>query len=209
MGTEEHQRRRSTVAGERWRWRARAEWRELDDSCGKRSERLLLRTDSEVVRCTGAAACAARGAEVAACRQRLADSSTLRWRRPRSYRACDASVRAPARGVAHGVAAACATRGGRGGQVATVGGRSHDRGFVRTRVGRCRFERVGTVALGRAQSQFQTVFLINQIASTLCNSDSLPSLIPKIFKLCKGLDLNVMNNFVHWLNFQFPLYLLI
>jgi hypothetical protein len=55
---------------------------------------------------------------------------------------------------------------------------------------------VGTVALGRAQSQFQTVFfLINQIASTLCNSDSLPSLVPKIFKLCKGLDLNVMNNF--------------
>jgi hypothetical protein len=89
------------------------------------------------------------------------------------------------------------------------GGRGHDQGSVRTRAGRCRFEQVGTVALGRAQSQFQTVFLINQIASTLCNSDSLPSLVPKIFKLCKGMDLNVMNNFVHWLNFQFPLHLLI
>jgi hypothetical protein len=68
---------------------------------------------------------------------------------------------------------------------------------------------ISTVVLGRAQSQFQTVFLINQIASTLCNSDSLLSLVPKIFKLCMGLDLNVMNNFDHWLSFQFPLYLLI
>jgi hypothetical protein len=53
----------------RWRWRARAEWRELDGSYEKRSERLLLRTDSERVSARAVAACAARGAEVAAGRQ--------------------------------------------------------------------------------------------------------------------------------------------
>jgi hypothetical protein len=61
-------------------------------------------------------ACAVHGAKVAAGQQRSADSSALRWWRPRSCRARDASVRAPARGVAHGVAAACAARGGREGR---------------------------------------------------------------------------------------------
>jgi hypothetical protein len=89
------------------------------------------------------------------------------------------------------------------------GGRGHNRGSVKTRAGCCRFERVRTVALGRAQITVPNRFPINQIASTICSSDSLPSLGPKIFKLCKALDLNMMNNFVHWLNFQFPLYLMI
>jgi hypothetical protein len=68
-----------------------AEWQELDSSCGKRSERLLLRTGSEGVRCTGSGCmCGAwsRGGgwsaaighqqclEVAAGRQR---STTRRW----------------------------------------------------------------------------------------------------------------------------------
>jgi hypothetical protein len=53
------------------------------------------------------AACAARGVEVAAGRQRRPSGD----RRPHSYHAHGASIRAPARGVAHEVAAACASRG--------------------------------------------------------------------------------------------------
>jgi hypothetical protein len=51
MGPEEHQRRRSTVAGAWWRWWARVEWRELDGNCGESSDRLLFRTEGEGVRC--------------------------------------------------------------------------------------------------------------------------------------------------------------
>jgi hypothetical protein len=51
MGPEEHQRRRSTVAGARWRWWARVEWRELDGNCGESSDRLLFRTEGEGIRC--------------------------------------------------------------------------------------------------------------------------------------------------------------
>jgi hypothetical protein len=53
------------------------------------------------------AACAARGVEVAVGRQRRPSGG----RRPRSYRLHGPSIRAPARGVAHGVAAACASGG--------------------------------------------------------------------------------------------------
>jgi hypothetical protein len=51
MGPEEHQRRLSTVARARWRWRDRVEWRELDGNCGESSDRLLFRTEGEGVRC--------------------------------------------------------------------------------------------------------------------------------------------------------------
>jgi hypothetical protein len=80
MGPEEHQRRWSMVAGERWQWRGRAEWQELDGSCGKRSERLLLRTDSKGVRCTGGGCMCGAWSGGAAGRQRSADSGALRWR---------------------------------------------------------------------------------------------------------------------------------
>jgi hypothetical protein len=113
--------------------------------------------------------------------------------------------------------AAWATCGGREGQVARGGlvgtatrwWCSHDRCSLRTRTGRCRFERVGIVALGRVQFKDPNRFPFIQIASKLCNSNSLHSQGPNIFKLCKVLYFNMMNNFVHWLNFQFPLYLMI
>jgi hypothetical protein len=121
------------------------------------------------------------------------------------------------RGGARGGSASWAARGGREEQVAGGGpigtttrqwcGR--DRRSVRTRAGHCRFVRVRTEAPGRAQFIVPNCFPFIQIASKLCNSNSLPSQGPKIFKLCKVLDLNMMNNFVHWLNFQFPMYLMI
>jgi hypothetical protein len=133
----------------RWRWRARAEWRELDGSYEKRSERLLLRTDSERVSARAAAACAARGAEVAAGWQGRSTAAPCGGRRPCSCHVRDSSTRAPAMGVAHGVAAACSACGGRE-QVAAVGAvaGSRRRRTVRTarvqasdRVGR--FNQVG------------------------------------------------------------------
>jgi hypothetical protein len=55
------------------------------------------------------AACVARGADVVAGRQRRREVVAVVTQ---LSRACDASVRAPTRGAAHGVVAACATRGG-------------------------------------------------------------------------------------------------
>jgi hypothetical protein len=86
---------------------------------------------------------------------------------------------------------ACAWRPG--GQVAqgsptgtaTWRWRDRDRRSVRMRTGRNRFERVGTVALGRAQFKVPNRSPFIPIASKLCNSNSLPSQRPKIFKLCK------------------------
>jgi hypothetical protein len=43
----------------------------------------------------------------------------------------------------------------------------------------------------------------------LANSNKLPSLSPKIFKLGMKLRFNKLNNFVNWPNFKFPLYLMI
>jgi hypothetical protein len=98
-------------------------------------------------------------------------------------------------------------RGGPAG-MATRQWRSHDRRSVRTCDGHCRFSG-SAVALGRAQFTVPNHFSFIPIASKLCNSNYLPSHGPKIFKLCKVLDLNMVKNFVHWINFQFPLYLMI
>jgi hypothetical protein len=49
MGPEEHQTRRSMMAGARWRWRARVKWRELDGNCGESRDRLLFRTEGKGV----------------------------------------------------------------------------------------------------------------------------------------------------------------
>jgi hypothetical protein len=37
------------------------------------------------------------------------------------------------------------------------------------------------------------------------NSNSLPFRVPKKFKLCKMLGLNMLNNFLHWTNFKFAM----
>jgi hypothetical protein len=113
------------------------------------------------------------------------------------------------KGGARGGGTAWAARGGKEEQVAWGGPagmttrwrRGRDRRSIRMCVGRCRFERVWTVALGRAQFIVPNCFPFIQITSKLCNSNSLPFQGPKIFKLCKVLNLNMMNNFVHWLNF--------
>jgi hypothetical protein len=113
--------------------------------------------------------------------------------------------------VLHGPRVEAGRARGTGGLTGTTTRRWHgrDRRCVRTCIERYRFERVGTVALGRAQFTVPTHFPFIPIASKLWNSNSLRSQGPKIFKLCKVLDLNMMNNFVHWLNFQFPLYFMI
>jgi hypothetical protein len=80
MGLEEHQRRRSTVVGARWRWRARVEWRELDGNCGESSDRLLFRTEGEGLRCR-AGGCM-RGAWKSGGRWVAAQLSHTRGQRP-------------------------------------------------------------------------------------------------------------------------------
>jgi hypothetical protein len=88
----------------------------------------------------------------------------------------------------------------RGGPVGTATRRRYgcDRRSVRTRAGRCRFERVRSVALGRAQFTDPNCFPFFQIVSKLCNSNSLRSQVPKIFKLCKVLDLMGEVNWWWW-----------
>jgi hypothetical protein len=56
-----------------------------------------------------AAACVARGADVAAGRQRRREVAVAA---EQLSRACDSSVQAPAKGAAHRVVAACGARGG-------------------------------------------------------------------------------------------------
>jgi hypothetical protein len=86
---------------------------------------------------------------VAAGRQRSADSDALRWRRSCSCRARDACIWAPARGVAHGVAAASWSGGG--GWSAAVG---NSAAAVATgTLSEHTSGAVGTVALGRAGRQ--------------------------------------------------------
>jgi hypothetical protein len=125
----------------------------------------------------------------------------------------DKAVRGGARGgsatwAAHGGQEEQVARGGPAGTT-TQRWRGHDRRSIRMHAGRCWFERVRTVALDRAQFTVPNRFPFIQITSKLYNSNSLLSQGPKIFKLCKVVDLGMMNNFVPWLNFQFPLYLML
>jgi hypothetical protein len=60
------------------------------------------------------------------------------------------------------------------------------------------------VVLGRAQF---TVDLILQYSNILhvCNSNQKASRVAKMFKLCMRLDLNLVNNCLHWTNFKFSM----
>jgi hypothetical protein len=60
-----------------------------------------------------------------------------------------------------------------------------------------------TVALGRAQFG-APFFSIDQKLLNFCNSNMLPSRNPKMSKLCMVLELSILNDISHWVNFQFP-----
>jgi hypothetical protein len=53
------------------------------------------------------------------------------------------------------------------------------------------------------------ISILFQYLKSIQNSKSRPSLGPKIFKRCKGLDLNLVNKLSHWPNFKFPLDLML
>jgi hypothetical protein len=82
---------------------ARVEWRELDGNCGKRSEWIFLRTDSDGVGCTGdgcmCSVWSGGGGWLAA----SVDSVALRWQAVEQL-SCTrgASVQTSARSAAHG-----------------------------------------------------------------------------------------------------------
>jgi hypothetical protein len=44
-----------------------------------------------------------------------------------------------------------------------------------------------------------------QTTSKLCNSNRMPSWVPKMFKPLMRLYFNPVNNFLHWSNFKFPM----
>jgi transposase InsO family protein len=46
------------------------------------------------------------------------------------------------------------------------------------------------------------IFPIIQTLHKFCNSNLLHYQIPKMSKICRLLDMNLMNNFVHWLDFR-------
>jgi hypothetical protein len=60
-----------------------------------------------------------------------------------------------------------------------------------------------TVALGRAQFG-APFFPIVQKLLNFCNSNMLPPRNPKMSKLCMVLELSILNDFSHWVDFQFP-----
>jgi hypothetical protein len=53
------------------------------------------------------------------------------------------------------------------------------------------------------------ISILFQYLKSIQNSKSRPFLGPKIFKLCKELDLNLVNKLSHWPNFKFPLDLML
>jgi hypothetical protein len=58
-----------------------------------------------------------------------------------------------------------------------------------------------TVALGRAQFGAQPIV---QKMLKFCKSNMLPSQNPKMSELGMVVELNILNNFSHWVNFQIP-----
>jgi hypothetical protein len=107
----------------------------------------------------------------------------------------------------HGTMIACATCGGRkacGGWSAAAGavGRQRSGGSCLSGAW-SKVSVVSDCSTGLGPIRCTILFPIVQKLLNFCNSNMLPSRKPKMSKLGMVLELNILNNFSHWVDFQF------